>query len=90
VEPGTFDPKTIKDRYYPGFLLFMLASPTKDSIAIFEQMLTASRQIAHALNGQLCDSEGHSLTLKTIETLRQQIDQLSVHPAYPSAEITTY
>lgn len=76
VEPGSFDLTRIKADLYPGVSIFMmLPSERRDGVAIFDDMMSASRSLANELHGELLDEEGSSLSVQRERYLREEIIQ---------------
>jgi cell division protein ZipA len=74
IEPGSFDLTRIKSDTYPGVSIFMmLPSVRRDGVAIFDDMMSASRSLANELDGELLDEEGSSLSVQRERYLREEI-----------------
>jgi cell division protein ZipA len=75
VEPGSFDLENIKDQKIPGISLFLVLPGPIDSIEAFDMMMTASRALGQALNGELLDESGSTLSIQRERYLREEIIQ---------------
>lgn len=53
-EPGTLAPEQMRDFHTTGVTLFMRLLSTRDNAPGFELMLSAARQLADELRGQVC------------------------------------
>lgn len=73
TEPGVFDLQLINQKMFPGIMVFMVLPGPYDPLMTFEQMLSAARQLASSLGGELCDHKRSNLTIQTIEHCREQI-----------------
>jgi cell division protein ZipA len=73
LEPGTFDPDNMDGFTTVGLSLFLRLPGPLDGIAAFEAMLSAARQLADDLGGDLRDASRSILTRQTIEHMREDI-----------------
>lgn len=73
VEPGVFDLETMDSLRTPGIGLFMRLPGPEDPGAAFGVMVDAARELADALDAQLCDETRSKLTAQTLNHLREQI-----------------
>ena len=73
VEPGVFDLETMDSLRTPGIGLFMRLPGPEDPGAAFGDMIDTARELADALDAQLCDETRSRLTAQTINHLREQI-----------------
>ncbi len=73
VEPGVFDLEAMDSMHTPGVGLFMRLPGPKDPGDAFAEMVEAAREIAVALEAQLCDETRSKLTAQTLNHLREQI-----------------
>ena len=73
VEPGVFDPGTMDSMQTPGVGLFMRLPGPMDPGDAFKAMVEAARELADALEVQLCDETRSKLTPQTLNHLREQI-----------------
>lgn len=73
TEPGVFDLQLINQTTFSGIMVFMVLPGPYDPLMTFEQMLSAARQLASSLGGELCDYKRSNLTIQTIEHCREQI-----------------
>ena len=74
VKPGTFDLHHIENFTTVG-LSFFITLPTADvnALAAFEAMLSAAKDMANKLPGELKDEDRNLLTAQTIEHYRERI-----------------
>lgn len=76
TEPGIFDLEKMKYSRVPGIVIFMIMPiDSKTPLLVFEQMLKNARQLAAALNGELCDGRHNSLSTQTLEHLREKVQE---------------
>ncbi|TYK65490.1 cell division protein ZipA [Colwellia echini] len=65
MNPGSFDLDTMETFATQGVSLFMTLPNAGDSFAVFEQMLSAAKQLAQEFNGQLLDDKRNVMTKQT-------------------------
>jgi cell division protein ZipA len=65
VNPGTFDLDTMETFTTPGVTLFMTLPNTGSPFEVFEQMLSAAKQITQEFSGQLLDDKRSVMTKQT-------------------------
>lgn len=65
MKPGSFDLDTMETFATQGVSLFMTLPNAGDSFAVFEQMLSAAKQLAQEFNGQLLDDKRNVMTKQT-------------------------
>lgn len=75
VEPGTFDPKQMIRKTYPGMVIYMQVSKGLNPSGTFEKMLMKARKIAASLNAQICTDRREALTLRRISDYHERIKQ---------------
>ena len=75
VEPGSFDIANIRDQELPGISLFLVLPGPIDSIEAFDMMMEAARALAQALDGELLDESGSTLSIQRERYLREEIIQ---------------
>jgi cell division protein ZipA len=75
VEPGSFDLANIKEQEIPGISLFMVLPGPVDGVEAFDMMMDAARAISQALNGELLDESGSTLSIQRERYLREEIIQ---------------
>lgn len=75
VEPGSFDLASIKDQAIPGISLFMVLPGPLDGAQAFDRMMTAGRELARALNAELLDESGSTLSVQRERYLREEVIQ---------------
>lgn len=88
TEPGNFDLNTIKTQRVQGLVIFMqlpIAASDRTPLEIFENMLRSARQLAAALNGELCDNRHAQLSAKAISHVKQKIE--NSHQAELSSKV---
>ena len=75
VEPGSFDLTNLKEQKIPGISLFMVLPGPISSADAFDQMMTAARALSHALDAELLDESGSTLSIQRERYLREEIIQ---------------
>jgi len=75
VEPGSFDLANIKDQEIPGISLFLVLPGPVEGVEAFDSMMTAARAVAQALNAELLDESGSSLSIQRERYIREEIIQ---------------
>ena len=75
VEPGSFDLAKLKDQRFPGISLFMVLPGPMDAVEAFDLMMASARALAKALNAELLDETGSSLSIQRERYLREEIIQ---------------
>ncbi len=65
MNPGTFDLDTMESFSTQGVSLFMTLPNPGDAFKVFEQMLSAAKQLAQEFNGQLLDDKRSVMTKQT-------------------------
>jgi cell division protein ZipA len=75
VEPGSFDMTNIKDQELPGISLFLILPGPVEGAEAFDMMMTAARAVAQALNGELIDESGSTLSIQRERYMREEIIQ---------------
>jgi cell division protein ZipA len=65
MNPGSFDLDSMENFATRGVSLFMTLSNTGDSLAVFEQMLNAAKQLAQEFNAQIMDDKRNVMTKQT-------------------------
>lgn len=73
LEPGTFDMAEIEDFRSPGVCFFMQLPGPEEPLETFEDMLTAARDLALQLGGELKDEQRSVMTGQTVEHYRQRV-----------------
>lgn len=73
VEPGTFDLTTIAEQQIPGISLFMVLPGPIDGAQSFDLMIAAARTLRQALNAELLDESGSTLSIQRERYLREEI-----------------
>ena len=75
VEPGSFDLANIKDQEIPGISLFLVLPGPMDGAEAFDMMMEAARALAQAMNGELLDESGSTLSIQRERYMREEIIQ---------------
>jgi cell division protein ZipA len=75
VEPGSFDLANIKEQELPGISLFLILPGPVEGAEAFDMMMTAARAVAQALNGELLDESGSTLSIQRERYMREEVIQ---------------
>ena len=75
VEPGSFDLANIRDQQIPGISLFLVLPGPVEGAKAFDMMMEAARTVTHALNGELLDESGSTLSIQRERYMREEIIQ---------------
>lgn len=75
VEPGSFDLARIRDQRIPGVSLFMVLPGPVEGARGFDQMMAAARALSQALDAELLDESGSTLSIQRERYLREEIIQ---------------
>jgi len=75
VEPGSFDLANIKEQEIPGISLFLVLPGPVDGVEAFDMMMEASRAVAQALNAELLDESGSTLSIQRERYMREEVIQ---------------
>ena len=78
VEPGSFDLANIKEQQIPGISLFLILPGPVDGVEAFDLMMAAARSLAQALDGELLDESGSTLSIQRERYLREEIIQFQL------------
>jgi cell division protein ZipA len=73
VEPGSFDLSNIKEQQIPGISLFLVLPGPIEGAEAFDMMMESARAVAQALDGELLDETGSSLSIQRERYLREEI-----------------
>ncbi len=73
MEPGSFDLTTMDGQDFPGISLFGIVPGPLDAPSTFDLVLTAGRNLAERMKGQLQDEQGSTLTTQRILNLREEL-----------------
>ena len=73
VEPGTFDLSNIKEQQIPGISIFIVLPGPMDGVKAFDLMMTMARSLGQALNAELLDESGSTLSIQRERYLREEI-----------------
>lgn len=77
VEPGSFDLENIRSQQIPGISLFMILPGPLEGAEAFDLMMSAARALAKALDGELLDESGSTLSIQRERYLREEIIQFA-------------
>ena len=75
VEPGSFDMTNIKEQELPGISLFLILPGPVEAAEAFDMMMTAARAVAQALDGELLDESGSTLSIQRERYMREEVIQ---------------
>ncbi len=75
VEPGSFDMTNIKEQEMPGISLFLILPGPLEGAEAFDMMMEAARAVAQALDGELLDESGSTLSIQRERYMREEIIQ---------------
>jgi len=75
VEPGSFDIANIKEQEIPGISLFLVLPGPVDGVEAFDMMMVAARTLAQALDGELLDESGSTLSIQRERYMREEVIQ---------------
>lgn len=75
VEPGSFDLANLNEQRLPGISLFLVLPGPIDGAEAFDFMMTTARELAAALNAELLDESGSTLSIQRERYLREEIIQ---------------
>jgi len=75
VEPGSFDMTNIKEQELPGISLFLILPGPVEGAEAFDMMMSAARAVAQALDGELLDETGSTLSIQRERYMREDIIQ---------------
>jgi len=75
IEPGSFDLTNIKEQELPGISLFLILPGPIEAAEAFDMMMEAARAVAQALDGELLDESGSTLSIQRERYMREEIIQ---------------
>lgn len=75
VEPGSFDLSNIKQQMIPGISMFAVFPGPIEGVEAFDLMMAAARAIAKAMDADLLDESGSTLSIQRERYLREEIIQ---------------
>ncbi len=75
VEPGSFDLENIKEQSIPGISLFLVLPGPLEGAEAFDMMIESARTITQALNGELLDESGSTLSIQRERYMREEVIQ---------------
>lgn len=73
VEPGSFDMTNIKEQKLPGISLFLILPGPVEAAEAFDMMMSAARAVAQALDGELLDESGSTLSIQRERYMREEV-----------------
>jgi cell division protein ZipA len=75
VEPGSFDLANIKEQEIPGISLFLVLPGPIEGVEAFDMMMESARALAQALDAELLDESGSTLSIQRERYMREEIIQ---------------
>ena len=75
VEPGTFNLAQMEEVSTPGMILFANVTRPEDAMSTFNVMLEKARQLAAALDANVCDGRRSTLSKQGIEHIYSEIGE---------------
>jgi cell division protein ZipA len=75
VEPGSFDLTNIKEQEIPGISIFMIIPGPMDAAEAFDLMMQAARALTQAIDAELLDESGSTLSIQRERYMREEIIQ---------------
>lgn len=82
--PGSFDLETMDSQRYGGLTLFAVLPGRRTPQQVFEDLLTAARNLNERLEGGLQDERGAPLTALRVQSIRESL-RTEVTPLPPAA-----
>lgn len=73
VEPGELDPEQAAALELPGVTLFMVLPGPKGGLSALTELMSSARRIAAAVDGELLDQHGSTMTRQTADHLRDEV-----------------
>jgi cell division protein ZipA len=73
VEPGELDPERMADEDFAGVAVFMVMPGSANGPGAFSDMLTTAQHVAKALDAELLDQSGSTMTRQTADHLREEV-----------------
>ena len=73
AEPGTFNLPNIKEQRIPGISMFMVLPGPMGGAESFDLMMTAARALSQALQAELLDESGSTLSIQRERYLREEV-----------------
>jgi|KBSSwiStaDraftv2_1062776.scaffolds.fasta_scaffold53319_2 cell division protein ZipA len=73
VEPGELDPDRAGELETPGVAVFMILPGAKSGLQALTDMLSTARRVATALDAELLDQNGSTMTRQTADHLRDEV-----------------
>ncbi len=75
VEPGSFDLANIKEQEIPGISLFAVLPGPVEAVEAFDLMMTTAKAIANAMDAEILDESGSTLSIQRERYLREEVIQ---------------
>jgi len=75
LEPGSFDLTNIKEQELPGISVFLILPGPVEAAEAFDMMMAAARAVAQALDGELLDESGSTLSIQRERYMREDVIQ---------------
>ena len=75
VEPGSFDLANLKEQRIPGISLFMVLPGPMEGAKAFDLLIAAARSLSQALDADLLDESGSTLSIQRERYLREEVIQ---------------
>lgn len=75
VEPGSFDLSNIKEQEIPGISLFAVLPGPVEGVEAFDLMMTTAKAIANAMDAEILDESGSTLSIQRERYLREEVIQ---------------
>jgi cell division protein ZipA len=73
VKPGELDPMRAGHEDFPGLTIFMMLPGPRPGGRLLSEMLSAARRIATALDADVLDDHGSTLSRQTADHLRDEV-----------------
>jgi cell division protein ZipA len=84
VEPGELDPAVAGSAELSGLTMFMVLPGARDGATALADMLGTARRIATAIDAEVLDRNGSTMTRQTAEHLRDEVIEFEHHSRYDS------
>lgn len=75
TEPGSFDLQNLQDKTLAGLSFFMLRPGPGRGVDAFDKMVEIARAVSTAIQGELLDGDGSSLSIQRERFLREDLIQ---------------
>jgi cell division protein ZipA len=73
VEPGIFDLSNIKEQKISGISIFIVLPGPMNGVKAFDLMISTAKKLCQALNAELLDELGNTLSIQRERYLREEI-----------------